>query len=83
MTQKSITDSSSDVEKEINKDRALYLFSPDNNFRKFMKLIEKYEFQGINLLNATIYIAIGISSVLPCFQSPLYDMTTTFQKVLE
>lgn len=51
--------------------------------RIFCKKIENYKFRGVNLLNATIYLAIGVTSLLPCFQSPLYDSTTKSQRVLD
>lgn len=45
--------------------------------------IEFKEVRNINLLNATIYLAIGVSSLLPAMQSPLFDDKSKTQQILD
>jgi Ion transport protein len=59
------------------------LFTPVHPIRKFFITIEHYQVKNINLLNAMIYVAIGVSSLLPAFQSPLYDENSTDQMVID
>ncbi len=60
----------------------MFIFGPDNKIRLFVKKIEKYEVKGIIILNAVIYLAIGISSLLPALAGPTTDSESKFAKTL-
>jgi hypothetical protein len=49
------------------------LFPASGKIRQFFMQVEHYQLGSVVLLNAIIYAAIGVSSMLPAFQSPLFD----------
>lgn len=48
-------------------DRSLFIFKNDSRVRLFVKAIENFKIRDLKVLNAIIYVAIGISSLLPAF----------------
>lgn len=64
------------------KDRSLFIFRQDSRVRRFVKAIELYSIRGVKVINAVIYVAIGISSLLPAFQNPFSNSKSELSKGL-